>query len=355
MNLENYNVSELIQLYSQTIKELKKRGVIRTKNVLSELGEYMVYEYFSNDPSLPNLSPVPAGTKNIRAISQEGNRYSIKSTSNNVTSVFYGLQPPDSQIEDTPIFEFLIICEFDENYELEAIYQLTWNQFLKHKKWHSRMKAWNIPLTGKVIEDARIIYNRHLELLQNDVLKNNSDDLPAHTDTGDSILNNAPDNGAEEVHEISWNKTKKVNHSEVREKAVERIQKRLHCQFEKRSAAKYVTEDNESALFVLSATYSQKNSEYWYSINDENIPWLRLYPQSYVAFALGSADQILLFDFETIDGMLRGCLRTKEDTSLRKSAHYHIAFSVEGSIVYFKKKLPEHDFINVSTYLMQEP
>jgi len=33
MNLKKINTTELIQTYSGVIKELKKRGVIRTKNV----------------------------------------------------------------------------------------------------------------------------------------------------------------------------------------------------------------------------------------------------------------------------------------------------------------------------------
>lgn len=75
------------------------------------------------------------------------------------------------------------------------------------------------------------------------------------------------------------------------------FEKTLKCNFVKTSQSRYVSSDNESALFVLSASYSQKNGEYWYSINDENIPWMELYPTCHVAFALGSAEQVLVFDF----------------------------------------------------------
>ena len=42
--------------------------------------------------------------------------------------------------------------------ELKGIYELTWKDFLKHKKWHSRMTAWNLSLNKNVIEDAKIIF-----------------------------------------------------------------------------------------------------------------------------------------------------------------------------------------------------
>ena len=70
---------DLIQLYSMAIKELKSRGVIRTNNVVGELGEYLAIEYYNNTPSLPNLAAAPIGTENIDAISRKGDRYSIKS------------------------------------------------------------------------------------------------------------------------------------------------------------------------------------------------------------------------------------------------------------------------------------
>ena len=46
MELSSLSITELIRLYSGTIKELKNRGVLRTKNVVGELGEYLVLEHF---------------------------------------------------------------------------------------------------------------------------------------------------------------------------------------------------------------------------------------------------------------------------------------------------------------------
>jgi len=57
-------------------------------------------------------------------------------------------------------FEFVIICVFDDKMVLNALYELDWNIFLKHKHWHSRMQAWNLVLSNKLISDCCIRYER---------------------------------------------------------------------------------------------------------------------------------------------------------------------------------------------------
>ncbi len=90
MNLDELNTTEIIQAYSGIVKQLKKRGVIRTKNLVGDLGEYLAIEHFNNTAGMSNLKAAPAGTQNIDAISRNGDRFSIKSTTRNLTGVFYG-------------------------------------------------------------------------------------------------------------------------------------------------------------------------------------------------------------------------------------------------------------------------
>ena len=157
MDLSKLKDNEVIQLYSDSIKELKRRGILRTNNVRGELGEHLAIDHFCNTAGLPKLLAAPVGTQNIDAISRSGDRYSIKSTSGNSTGVFYGLQPKGSALPDVQKFEYVLICKFDDNCNLEAIYQLTWEKFLLHKHWHSRMKAWNLTLSKALIADATVI------------------------------------------------------------------------------------------------------------------------------------------------------------------------------------------------------
>lgn len=160
METKNLNDTELILLYSASIKELRRRNIIRTKNVLGELGEYLAIHYYNKTPKMPKLQAAPIGTKNVDAISRNGERYSIKSCSAATTGVFYGLQPKNSILPDKQQFEYVIICKFDDDCQLQAIYEIDWDTFLKHKNWHATMQAWNIRLTKELISDSKIIYQK---------------------------------------------------------------------------------------------------------------------------------------------------------------------------------------------------
>ncbi|PWL59115.1 hypothetical protein [Merdimmobilis hominis] len=160
MDLKLLKTSDLVSLYSSVIKELKDRSVIRTNNVIGDLGKYLAIDYYNNTAGLPTLAVAPVGTENIDAISRKGDRYSIKSTSGNVTGVFYGLEPKGSTEPDKQKFEYVIICRFNTDYELEEILEMDWKVFLKHKRWHSRMNAWNIPLTKEVCNDCKVMFQK---------------------------------------------------------------------------------------------------------------------------------------------------------------------------------------------------
>jgi hypothetical protein len=163
MNLNELNTTELIQAYSGIIKQLKKRGVIRTKNLLGDLGEYLAIEHFNKTAGMSNLQAAPAGTQNIDAISRNGDRYSIKATTGNLTGVFYGLEPLNSDFPDKQKFEFVLIVKFDKDYQLEKIIQLDWNLFLKYKRWHKTMNAWNLSITKALIAEAEVLYENEPE------------------------------------------------------------------------------------------------------------------------------------------------------------------------------------------------
>ena len=152
------NNSELISMYGKLISELKDRKIIRTKNVVGDLGERFAIDYYSSSSELESLSDAPPSTKSIDAIGECGNRYAIKSITGNLTGVFYGL--PHRESDDIPekLFDYLLIVVFSDNYEVKAIYELTWQQFLEHKKWHSRMDAWNVSVNKKVKEQANTVY-----------------------------------------------------------------------------------------------------------------------------------------------------------------------------------------------------
>ena len=161
IDFEKLSHRQVVECYSQITKELKKRGIVRTKNITGELGEYIAVDFYRKTATLPNLQFAPPSTENIDAISTKGERYSIKTITNNgATGVFYGLAPLGSNEQPVQKFEYVIIVKLTDDFELERILELTWGEFLENKKWHSRMQAWNLSYSNKLIGSVRTIYSK---------------------------------------------------------------------------------------------------------------------------------------------------------------------------------------------------
>ena len=54
-------LAQLISPNSKAYRELKKRGILRTKNVVGELGEYYAIEFYNSKDDLPELTQAEAG------------------------------------------------------------------------------------------------------------------------------------------------------------------------------------------------------------------------------------------------------------------------------------------------------
>jgi len=160
MNIDNMTVTELLELYSNILKKLKKDNIIRTNNLVGEIGEYIAIEYYQKTKGLPKLQPAFTGTKGVDAMSINGDRYSIKSTTKKLTGVFYGLNHKDSSEEDVQKFEYVIIVIFDDDVSLKTILEMDWKTFIKHKRWHKTMNAWNLSISKKLINDCKIVYSK---------------------------------------------------------------------------------------------------------------------------------------------------------------------------------------------------
>lgn len=162
MELQNLTKYDLIMLYGQIIDELKRRNIIRSKNVVGDIGEYLAVDYYTKTPGLPKLQFAPPSTENIDAISVKGERYSIKCTTGNTTGIFHGLNPPESEEPQKQLFEYAIIVLLSDSYRLKKIIELDWDSFLKHKRWHSRMDAWHLTISKKLLADATVIFDDEL-------------------------------------------------------------------------------------------------------------------------------------------------------------------------------------------------
>lgn len=153
INLKYLSNEELISIYAKWIEELKNRKIIRTNNIIGDIGEYLAIDYYDKTVGLPKLVSAPISTKSIDAISNKGERYTIKTVTTSTTGVFYGVDTIDNKL-----FEKLIIVELDKNYIMKRIIEIDWDTFFKHKHWHSRMQAFNLNITKDLINDSKIVF-----------------------------------------------------------------------------------------------------------------------------------------------------------------------------------------------------
>ena len=72
--------------------------------------------------------------------------------------MFYGLTDPDSPDMEEQKFEYVILVLFEDNFRLKSILELPWTLLLKYKQWPSTMRAWNLSITRKLIDDSTQIY-----------------------------------------------------------------------------------------------------------------------------------------------------------------------------------------------------
>ena len=154
MNLDKLNDDELIDLYPKLLDQLKIRGIIRTKNIIGEFGEYFARREYKNNPKLPELQLNLSSTKNIDATSIKGERYAIKSTSTKITGVFPSIPTEDDGIV---YFEYLILVIFNKDYYLSEIYELNWKQFLIFRKMKPQENKFNVSITNELKQTARKI------------------------------------------------------------------------------------------------------------------------------------------------------------------------------------------------------
>lgn len=150
-DLSALSESNLVKLRAQLEVEMRRRGIGFS---VGEIGEALVIEHYNATPNLPTLQPAPPGTKNVDALSRNGERYSIKSIWNaKKTSTIY----PDSSNNEKQLFEHIVVVLLGDNLSLKAVYEFTWEEFTKIRSWDSRMSAWYISCSAKTLQKARKI------------------------------------------------------------------------------------------------------------------------------------------------------------------------------------------------------
>jgi hypothetical protein len=145
---------ELISLRARLEAEMRRRKIDFS---VGDMGEQLVVDYFNKTPGVPNLLRAPRGTKNVDALSRDGDRYSIKTLwKAKKTGAVY----PDSHDKDKQLFEFILIVQLSDKWDPLTIYQLTWKKFLEVRSWDSRMNAWYVGCSARTMKKAKLLFSR---------------------------------------------------------------------------------------------------------------------------------------------------------------------------------------------------
>jgi hypothetical protein len=151
-SLANWPDEQLVLLRASLDVEMRKRKIAFT---VGGVGERLVIEHFRKTPGLAKLQAAPRGTKNVDALSRNGDRYSIKTICNaKKTGTIY----PDRQDRDKQLFEYVLIVKLAQDWSLESIHQLPWAEFVKVRSWDTRMTSWYVGISARTLGVARLIY-----------------------------------------------------------------------------------------------------------------------------------------------------------------------------------------------------
>lgn len=151
-SLSTMSDDDLVLLRAGLDAEMRKRGIAFS---VGGIGERLVIEHFKKTPGLHKLQAAPHGTKNVDALSRNGDRYSIKTVCNaKKTGTIY----PDSDDKNKQLFEHILIVKLAEDWSLESIHQLAWDDFVKVRSWDKRMNAWYVAISQRTLGAAKLIY-----------------------------------------------------------------------------------------------------------------------------------------------------------------------------------------------------
>lgn len=163
-SLTDEQLVNLISPNSEIQKELVKRGILRTKNIVGEIGEYFTFKFFKESKDLDNLIYPPPVTKNIDFISNKGDRYTVKTVTNMYrrTGVFWD---PESIKNEDQIFEYLIIVILNDNYNLRKMIKLDWKKFIEFKRYNKIQNNFYVPLTKKLYKNVEVLFESDSDLV----------------------------------------------------------------------------------------------------------------------------------------------------------------------------------------------
>jgi len=142
MNLKKKSTPSLLVCYSEILRELRRREVVRTSN--SPTGDYaelLACKKF-------NLKPAPNSTKSYDATDNKGKRYQIKSrrlTAENETQLLGVIR-----YLETAKFNFLIVVIFNEDFSVKNYYKMSKKIVMKYAKYSKHQNGHILNMRGPI-------------------------------------------------------------------------------------------------------------------------------------------------------------------------------------------------------------
>lgn len=163
VDIEHLTDEELVLMLSNLMQVLKVRGLIRTKNVVGDLGEYLAIGYYNTAENLPRLTVAAANTPHYDALDEQGRRYTIKAATGQRTSCFH-LGPTLGTPEFGPArFDILVIIVLTDAYRVRRIKEYSWEDFLRVKEWSDTQNGWYVRLSGAALQQGRTVFEAEEE------------------------------------------------------------------------------------------------------------------------------------------------------------------------------------------------
>lgn len=147
---------EVVRAFATILTAMRVRGIVRTKNVVGDLGErYAVQAYARHGPRGALLLQ-PTNSTDVDAVDATNARYAIKAASpgSNRTSTFHF---GENRAESDAVFDYVAVVRLNDYFQADSVVEFTWEQFWQHKAWSKRQHAWFLPLTQKVLRAGRAV------------------------------------------------------------------------------------------------------------------------------------------------------------------------------------------------------
>ena len=143
---------DLLLLRASLRAEMRKRKIADS---VGAVGEQLTIEHFRKTPGVAKLHLAPRGTKNVDALSRNGERFSIKTVcEGSKTGTIY----PEPDDRDKQLFVHILIVKLAEDWSLESIHQLSWAAFVKVRSWDKRMSAWYVAFNKRALAEGVEIF-----------------------------------------------------------------------------------------------------------------------------------------------------------------------------------------------------